>query len=64
MNAFAGRVVLLTGAGGGLGREFARQLLAAGADLILSSHNPQRLKAAAAGARSDLVSSIPKSSHI
>ncbi|MGQ9528361.1 SDR family NAD(P)-dependent oxidoreductase [Chloroflexus sp.] len=47
MNAFAGRVVLLTGAGGGLGREFARQLLAAGADLVLSSHHPQRLKAAA-----------------
>ncbi len=47
MSAFAGRVVLLTGAGGGLGREFARQLLDAGAQLILSSHNPRRLKAAA-----------------
>lgn len=47
MSAFVRRVVLLTGAGGGLGREFARQLLAAGADLILSSHSPQRLAAAA-----------------
>ncbi len=47
MNAFANRVVFLTGAGGGLGREFARQLLAAGADLVLSSHSPQRLAAAA-----------------
>ncbi|WP_298819881.1 SDR family NAD(P)-dependent oxidoreductase [Chloroflexus sp.] len=47
MSAFTRRVVFLTGAGGGLGREFARQLLAAGADLVLSSHNPQRLAAAA-----------------
>jgi len=47
MKAFARRVVLITGAGGGLGREFSRQLLAAGAELILSSHNPHRLRTAA-----------------
>lgn len=39
----AGKVVLITGAWGGLGRTFARQLLASGATLILSDLREQPL---------------------
>lgn len=48
---FYGKVVLLTGAGGGLGEELARQLVRRGADLLLSSRRPERLQRAADSAR-------------
>ncbi len=47
MNSFNGKVILLTGAAGGLGREFARQLLPAGARLILTDIDNNILQEAA-----------------
>lgn len=38
-----GRVVIVTGAGGGLGRPIARRLAAAGATLVLAGPHPERL---------------------
>ncbi|WP_129628790.1 SDR family NAD(P)-dependent oxidoreductase [Candidatus Oscillochloris fontis] len=49
-NHFEGRVVVLTGAGGGLGSALARQLIQQGAHLILSSRQPHKLEQAAAEA--------------
>ncbi len=49
-NHFAGRVVLITGAGGGLGSALARQLIQQGAHLILSSRQQHKLEQAAADA--------------
>lgn len=42
--AFAGRVVVITGAGGGFGDALTRQLIRAGAQLILTSRQPERLQ--------------------
>ena len=53
MNDFNGRSVLVTGARGGIGGETARQLVAAGADVIAAGRSPDALDAlaAATGAR-------------
>ena len=44
MIAFNGRVILVTGAGGGIGRAIVRQLLAAGAQVIASSRTAMELE--------------------
>ena len=47
---FAGRVALLTGAGGGIGRALARRLAGLGYSLALVGRNAEKLRAAAADA--------------
>ena len=44
-DAFAGRVILVTGATGGIGRAVARDLVQHGATVILHGHNEQALEA-------------------
>lgn len=48
--AFHGRVVVITGAGGGLGEALSRHLVRQGAAVILSSRQPEKLQQAAAAA--------------
>ncbi len=43
---FAGKVILITGASSGIGRELARQVAARGAQLCLNGRNVERLEAA------------------
>ena len=47
MRSFDGAVVLITGAGGGFGRELIRQLLQQGSQLILTDIQQSVLQAAA-----------------
>ncbi|PZR91000.1 MAG: short-chain dehydrogenase [Candidatus Nephthysia bennettiae] len=53
MTDFNGRTILVTGASGGIGSAIVRQLVAAGADVIVSSRSEETLSALAAetGAR-------------
>lgn len=46
--SFAGQRILVTGASGGIGREVARILAGAGASLVLSARNVEKLEALAA----------------
>ncbi len=48
VNEFSGRLLLLTGANGGIGREVARQFHAAGANLLLTDIDIEGLQAFAA----------------
>jgi len=48
-----GKVILVTGANSGIGKEAARELARAGATTVLAGRSPQRLAAAAAELRSD-----------
>jgi L-xylulose reductase len=45
MSDFAGRTILVTGAGGGIGGETVRQLVAAGADVLASGRDAESLEA-------------------
>lgn len=46
-----GKLVLVTGGGTGLGRQFALSLAAAGADIVLAARRPEPLEATAAAVR-------------
>src|SRR4029079_4252460 len=46
-NSFQGSVALVTGASSGLGEEFARQLAARGANLVLTARSRPKLEAIA-----------------
>jgi len=58
MTNLANKTVLITGAGGGFGRELARQFRGAGAKLILTDVNDQALHGAVEDAGDDLVTSV------
>jgi NAD(P)-dependent dehydrogenase (short-subunit alcohol dehydrogenase family) len=48
MNSFTNKVAIITGGGSGIGKEVARQLVKAGASVIIGGRNLQKLKNAAA----------------
>lgn len=48
-SAFSGRVALVVGGSGYIGREIARQLIDAGAIVVLAARSPERLAEASAG---------------
>jgi NAD(P)-dependent dehydrogenase (short-subunit alcohol dehydrogenase family) len=48
MNSFTNKVAIITGGGSGIGKEVARQLVKAGASVIIGGRNLQKLKSAAA----------------
>ena len=58
MSKISGRNVLITGAGGGFGREMVRQFRAAGGTLLLTDVSDEALRAAIETAGSDLVASV------
>lgn len=61
MTTLAGKVVVLTGAGGGFGQEITRQFLRAGSHMILSDLQTEHLPRAAsevAGARGRIIAHI------
>lgn len=58
MTDLANKTILITGAGGGFGRQMVRQFRAAGAKLILTDVNEQSLQAAVDDAGDDLVASL------
>lgn len=45
MNSLEGRTILVTGASGGIGGETVRQLVAAGADVLASGRNVEKIEA-------------------
>lgn len=54
----AGKTVLITGAGGGFGRQMVRQFRASGASLLLTDVSDEALRGAIGDAGSDLVASV------
>ena len=54
----ANKTILITGAGGGFGRQMVLQFCAAGAKLLLTDINDQALQSAVDDAGSDLVASF------
>ena len=58
MTTAANKTVLITGAGGGFGRQMVRQFRAAGAKLILTDVNEQALQSAVDDAGDDLIASF------